>query len=264
MLDRVPNVIAAGRLLAGGRSRTKGGVVLGYHDVTDGPARTDYDVTVAALRQQLVALQAWGLRIVPLADLADALIAGQTVDGMVAVTFDDALEGVYRHAWPLLRELEVPFTVFAVSAELGGDPAWWPDAGRIMSQPHLVEMADAGVAIESHSRHHPSLPAVSATVLRDEVVGGKAEIENITGRETTLLAYPFGHHDPAVREVSTEAGFRAGFSFLNGRVTNDQDIFRLPRFTMTSAHHRARLALHVSRRAESWPDTQCDAVKGEG
>lgn len=191
MFERVGGVAGAVRLLAGGRAGGVGGIVLGYHDVVTDSPRTRYDVPLPRFRAQLRALRAWGLQLVPLADMVARLAAGGPVDGLVAVTFDDALEGVYRHAAPVLAELEVPFTVFAVSAELGTEPAWWPDAGRIMSREHLVALAEGGASIECHTRHHPSLPLLDGVARRDEVRGAKAELEDLTGRPVRLLAYPF-------------------------------------------------------------------------
>lgn len=251
------------RLLAGARRRGGGGIVLGYHDIVEGDPRNRYDVSPARLRLHLRALRSWGLQLVPLRSLVADLLEGKPVDGQVAVTFDDALEGVHRHALPILTELDVPFTVFAVSAELGTHPAWWPDAGRVMTKEHLLEVAAAGGRIECHTRRHPSLPGLSPAQLRDEVHGAKAELEDLTSSATHLLAYPFGHHDPAVRAEAVDAGFTAGFSFLNGRVTADLDPHKLPRFTMDARHSRLRLALHVARPAEAWPDTQADHIVGE-
>jgi peptidoglycan/xylan/chitin deacetylase (PgdA/CDA1 family) len=45
---------------------------------------------------------------------------------VVALTFDDGYRGVYRHAFPILREHGVPATVFLVTDRIGsGLPLWW-------------------------------------------------------------------------------------------------------------------------------------------
>src|SRR5262249_27032054 len=49
------------------------------------------------------------------------------------VTFDDGYEGVYHHAWPILRELEIPWTVFIATAYLDSAGPFpfddWAEAG---------------------------------------------------------------------------------------------------------------------------------------
>ncbi|HUF84538.1 MAG TPA: hypothetical protein VMQ81_08110, partial [Acidimicrobiia bacterium] len=72
--------------------------------------------------------------------------------------------------------------------------------------------------------------------------------------------YPFGHHDDGVRAVARRVGYRAGFTFLNGRVEGGLDRYRLPRLTMYEGHTRAMLAYHLARPASSWPDHQVDRV----
>jgi hypothetical protein len=63
-----------------------------------------------------------------------------------------------------------------------------------------------------------------------------------------------------VRRAAGDAGYRAAFTFLNGRIDGRHDPFRLPRLTMGSHHSALRLAHHLGRPATSWPDTQLDAV----
>lgn len=77
-----------------------------------------------------------------------------------------------------------------------------------------------------------------------------------------LLAYPFDHHDARVRATVVDAGYRAAFTFLNGRITPGVDSYRLPRLTMWKGQGRPRLSYHLARPAHSWPDTQCPAVNG--
>lgn len=262
-LARLRGVVRAGVALAGGRVVTEGAVVLAYHDVGDDPSGGgDYYVSPAQLRRQLATAADVGVRFVPLATLTEAFLSGEPVDGLAAVVFDDGLVGVHRHALPVLADLGVPATVFAVTRGLGSPPPWWRGAARLMTGGELAEVARAGVAVASHTRTHRSLPALGASALADELVGARHELEDLVQAPVDVLAYPFGHHDSRVRDAVAGAGYAAGFSFLNGRVTAGLDRFRLPRITMWSGQGRARLAYHLIRPAGSWPDTQSDVVCG--
>lgn len=260
---------AAGPLSAAGRAATGrasrgGGVVLCYHDVVEGPeVDLDLNVTADQLRHQLTLVRRLGYRFVDLAHLTELFLAGRPVDGLAAVSFDDALVGVARHGMPVLADLDVPATLCTVSTVWGQVPRWWPGSQRTMSRAELEEAVGAGLRLAGHTRTHASLPGLSAAVLREEVSGCRAELEDLVQTPVDVFAYPFGHHDPAVREAVVEAGYVAAYTFLNGRVTGAEDRLRLPRFTMGHHHDRLRLGYHLSRAASSWPDHQADAVTGE-
>ena len=53
------------------------------------------------------------------------------------------------------------------------------------------------------------------------VLDGSGFKEPSTRTAVDLLAYPSGHHDARVRAHAAAAGYRAGFTFLNGRVLPD-------------------------------------------
>lgn len=254
---------AAGLLALGRRLQTAGAIVLAYHDVGDDPDNhTSYYVSPGHFRRQLDLARQAGLSFVTLEEVTTGFLAGADVDGLAAVVFDDALAGVHHHAMPVLLELGVPAAVFAVSAELGKDPPWWPGAARVMTAAEIREMTDAGFSIASHTRTHRSLAGAERRALVDEVNGSRSELEDLTGRTVGLFAYPYGHFDRAARAAVQEAGYRAAYSFLNGRIVAGLDAYRLPRLNMWSDQGRARLAYHLARPARSWPDTQLDEVQG--
>lgn len=236
--------------------------MLAYHDVvaTDDDVY-DYAVTAERFRQQLEWAMSWGLRCTTLNDLVDRHASGAPLDGLAAVVFDDCFVGVHRHAAPVLADLGVPSTLFAVSDELGTKPSWWPEAGRIMSRSELLELVAApGVDVGSHTRTHARLPTLTSAEKREEVVASRAALEDVVERDVPTFAYPYGQHDAEVRALAGEAGYDAAFTFLNGRVVHDQDRLRLPRLNMVQGLDRPRLAFSLARRARSWPDTQLDRV----
>lgn len=261
-----------GRLRAAGRAATvmakrpisaSGALVFAYHDIVASRAEcTEYAVDVERFRRQLEMTRTSGHRFVTLGEIVDLLNAGQSIDGLAAVTFDDALEGVRRHAAPVLAELRVPATVFVVTDVLGQDPPWWPGSGPIMARAGLEELAAAGVHLGSHTQSHASLPTLERKVLETEIVDSKAALEAITGSPIEHLAYPYGHFSPLVRDTASEAGYTAAFTFLNGRTIPNLDPFRLPRLTVGNHHNAARWAYHLARDPDSWPDTQLDDFTG--
>lgn len=249
--------------LAGVKMRFTGAVVLGYHDVEPArDTRTDYTVTPEILASQLQDARGYGLTFVTLEEITRRWIQRRPLDGLAAVVFDDALLGVHRYAAEVLADLRVPGTLFPLTKGLGQPPAWWPGSARTLNSHEMAELRDLGWTVGSHTRTHASLPSLSPDRQRTEIFASKAELEDTVGRSVTSIAYPFGHHDQRVRDLSREAGYEVGFTFLNGRISTDLDQFKLPRLTMTMQSRGARWAYHLARTADSWPDTQLDRVDG--
>jgi peptidoglycan/xylan/chitin deacetylase (PgdA/CDA1 family) len=258
-LAQLRGALSAVATLAGRSPVVAGSIILAYHDVTD-LGSTDYQVTPSRFRAHLQWATHLGIEFVPLEDIVRAHLGGVTLDGKAAVVFDDALVGVYRHALPILQELGIPATVFVVTDQLGLAPPWWPGADRVMTEAELLQSAAGGLTMASHTRSHPSLPSLDLVDIEAELRGSKVFLEDLLGQPADLLAYPFGHFDSRTRKVAAEVGYRAAFSFLNGRVEAGLDPYTLPRLTMWQGQDRARLTYHLVRPPASWEQGQLDEV----
>jgi peptidoglycan/xylan/chitin deacetylase (PgdA/CDA1 family) len=106
------------------------GGVVAYHGVGESPPTPIMHVTPRRLRAQLINLRERH-RIVPLRELVERWHNQASTRNCVAITFDDAYAGVLVHALPILRELDIPATIFVASdhAELGAS-YWWDDVTR--------------------------------------------------------------------------------------------------------------------------------------
>ena len=247
--------------LARHRRAAAGAAILGYHDVVDGGRPDDfYTVTAAALRAHIRTLRRLGMEIVDLGEIVDRLEQGVSVDGLAALTFDDALVGVVRSALPVLQSEEAPATIFVVPGALGVDPPWWPGAQRTMTVDELRTAARQGIRLEAHTLLHRSLPSLPGEDLLTDLAANRSRHAELFGDPPSLLAYPSGHHDGRVRAAARDAGFRAGFTFLNGRVESENDRFKLPRLAVWRGMGAVTLARHLARQPGTWPDHQWDVV----
>jgi len=254
-----------GQTLLTHRGPPPGGLILAYHDVVaDEAGHNKWVVGVDRLRGHVETLRRLGYRIVHLTEIVDAVIAGRSPDRMAALTFDDALEGVYRFGAPTLAELGAPATVFVVSNAWSSAPAWWPGSAPVMTLEELQEMTALGWSVGAHSRTHPSLPSLAGPILAGEVAGAVEELQRLGFAPVDTFAYPFGHYNASVIEAVSASSCRAACSFLNGRVSAADDRFQLPRLTMGVHVSNQRLAYHALRSSASWPAHQVGESLGGG
>lgn len=106
-------------------------LVVRYHAVAaDGLPAPTYAGPEITIPRSLFAAQMRFLRRayapVPLAAMTDALAAGKAPpSGSVAITFDDGYADNYFQAFPVLREHQIPATVYVATEGVDGGPLLW-------------------------------------------------------------------------------------------------------------------------------------------
>lgn len=203
--------------------------VLLYHHVHDGPDGS-FRITPARFRRQMETLLAAWYVPVTLDRVLDAGPMCPLPANAVLITFDDAYEDVFEHARPILRELEVPATLFVITDVVGGTNAW--DAGmpphRHMTAEQIGALAREGWSIGSHSRTHPALTSADCD-LEAELGGSREALERLTGGRVRALAYPGGHRDARVKAAAARH-YSMGFSTDNQPPYPAGDRYDVPRF----------------------------------
>ncbi|MEW5773085.1 MAG: polysaccharide deacetylase family protein [Thermodesulfobacteriota bacterium] len=89
--------------------------------------------------------------------------------GMVTLTFDDGLAGVYAHAYPVLRRLGLPGVAAVIVERLeSGDPDY-------MRPEQVRELQDAGWEIASHSLTHRRVVDIPARYDQEPLAGWRPD-----------------------------------------------------------------------------------------
>jgi peptidoglycan/xylan/chitin deacetylase (PgdA/CDA1 family) len=100
----------------------------------------------------------------------------------------------------------------------------------IMTWDDVRTMRDAGMDIESHSRHHRVLQTLDGADLRDELDGARTDLARELGRPPRVIAYPVGRSImpyPKVRDAVAAAGYRCGLTNASGIVPLWKKVDRL-------------------------------------
>lgn len=110
-----------------------------------------------------------------------------------------------------------------------------PSDDLMMSSNQLRSLHLAGMAVGGHTRTHPILARLHDDAARQEIEGGKADLEAIIGQRLTLFAYPNGKpdtdYDARHAAMVRNAGFETAVSTAPGIARPTSDCLQLPRFT---------------------------------
>lgn len=154
-------------------------VILMYHRVfPHGEGVPDYSpngmsVTPAEFRMQMQFVRRH-YEVVPLARIVAAVRGEQEfTPGMCAVTFDDGWHDVYVHAFPLLRELSIPATIFLTTGFVTGTQWYWEERARyLLAVLHAWRGAASVSAHESVNRQLAGFGLEGVLSVRDSHLPG--------------------------------------------------------------------------------------------
>jgi peptidoglycan/xylan/chitin deacetylase (PgdA/CDA1 family) len=166
-----------------------------------------YVVRNADFRSQMRWLQQTARRAMSVGEaLAIRATNGEERPGVV-VTFDDGCESDLISAAPTLREASYNATFYITIAFLG--------QRGYMNLAQLSELSTLGFEIGCHSMTHAYLTDLDERGLAREIVGAKAQLEDILGKPVEHFSCPGGRWDARVTQVARTAGYR---SVVNSRV----------------------------------------------
>ena len=176
--------------------------ILMYHSID--PSGSAISIDEAAFRAHVAFLASGAVRVVPLETLA----AGDAPDNAVALTFDDAFTNFASLAWPLLRQHNLPATLYVVTRHPGTNAWRGKDAAGIPTMPLMDwdavgRVAQEGVALGAHGRTHPNLRTLDDAALQDELAGSADDLEQRTGKRPTSFAYPYGGVTEHIAETAS-------------------------------------------------------------
>jgi biofilm PGA synthesis lipoprotein PgaB len=226
--------------------------ILCYHEISEkAEALTPaYAVTPTNFLRQMEWLRNHGHRFVSVDDLLASRAGKKRLpDKAVLVTFDDAYQSAFVHAWPVLKMFRIPAVVSIVGSWLERretidfDGKQRPRA-MMISWEALREMARSGlVEVGSHSWDlhrgllaNPQGNMQPATTTRrwiadqrryeDEAAyrrrieadlsRSRAEILRRTGEAPRVIAWPYGRFNATAVAIAERLGFKVGLTLEDG------------------------------------------------
>lgn len=204
--------------------------ILLYHNVTWGYSLhdTSLHITPDEFENQLTALRDNGYNIISLRDYTEYVNNGKSLpEKSVIITFDDGYVGVYKHAYPILKKMNIPATVFVITGLVGYNDTSFPH----FTWEQAYEMDQSGVIdIQSHTRFHYNATEIPLTLLKLELRKSKYDIETRLNKKCDFLAFPYGAYNQDCLDAAIAAGYTC-VSRTEDKGTNRKSdgLFRLNR-----------------------------------
>ncbi len=208
--------------LFGDRRRSSFGILM-YHRITPNipgiPVPT-WNVTPERFRDQMRGLLARGYNPWPLRKAVEYHRKGlQIPPNTFVLTFDDGYECVYTNAWPVLKELQIPATVFIVSGLVDTDGPMpcedWPVAGsnlvpvsawRPLSKDQCREIsADGLVDLGTHTHWHEDYRGRPEAFHHDLTLSLQT-MRKLFGNKEIAFAFPYGYAEPELTMLVKNSG----------------------------------------------------------
>jgi peptidoglycan/xylan/chitin deacetylase (PgdA/CDA1 family) len=194
--------------LFGSMAGRRAGMLL-YHRVqpwTPDSPEPSFSVTPDLFRAQLAGLLDAGFRFVRLEEVLRASRTGRPLPRQsVVLTFDDAFQSIYHHAYPVLRELAIPAVAFICTAYLDSTAPFpfdvWGSAHRDAVRPEAFlplridqcrTMAESGlIEFGAHTHTHQDFRGRTDDLRRDLRQSADIVRDLFDSREVPF-AFPYG------------------------------------------------------------------------
>ena len=232
--------------------------VLGYHDFSSTKDATEMLISTAKFRRQMQAIKDLGLNVISLEDFTAWKRGEKTIgDRSVLITIDDGWKSIYTDAFPILKELGFPFTIFLYTNYING-------GSNALTTAMIKEMQKHGCSIGSHSISHPYPAAVKSerakgeaafkAYLQKEMGQSRKSLQKQFGGDILCYAYPGGFVTGEMLPIAAEQGYECLFTVLPGKTTRSTSNFTIPRYIILGTHD------YIFRNATSFKATKTSAA----
>jgi peptidoglycan/xylan/chitin deacetylase (PgdA/CDA1 family) len=237
--QKIKRSIAGVSGLLGRDSARRLSVILNYHSVH--PTH-ETSTRPEDFLQQMEYLKAH-FNVISLSDFYRMRTAGRDLPAHIAmVTFDDGYRDNYDHAFPVLRRLDLPATIFLTTGFVNGEIDITQECKSYGGLDHLKwtqikEMSNHGVYFGAHTHRHPILTKLPLDKADAEILRSKQVFEEKLGGPVRHFAYPLGQpgtFNTAIMNILKKHGFDLSCCTIWGTDNNNTDLFALQRIRIDS------------------------------
>lgn len=206
--------------------------VLMYHSISDWSS--ELAVTPENFEKQVKWLKESGYKFVTVSEL----LALDSTQKTVCLTFDDGFEDNYTQMFPLLQRYNAKATIYLA-----------PDIANIkkLTGSQIKEMQASGLCeFGAHTLTHVNLSQLTDNKSKEEIGLSKSRVEALTQSECRAFAYPFGRYTEKTVELVKEAGFDSAVTVKKG-IEHISDPYRMKRISILGKTNRLQFYIAMTR-----------------
>lgn len=207
--------------------------ILMYHEI--GYEGGSFSVTPENFAKQMEYLKDGGYDVISLNQLVEGIKSGRVFKrNKVVITFDDGYENNFKYAYPVLKKMKFPATIFIISGFM--DKAPKEGEKEFLRWAEVKEMSENGISFGSHTASHIYLGDVTdENAAAGEIAGSKKMIEEKIGSNAGYFCYPSGGFNDMVKAMVKSAGYKGACTTNRGFVDFNRDVYELKRVKVTNS-----------------------------
>lgn len=176
--------------------------------------RNAFEMTASSFERLMRFLIGQGWKALTQEQLLEMVKQGQWRQKCFHLTFDDIYDTVYKEAYPILKQLRIPFTAF-VTKDLVDKPGY-------ITMEHLKLLAkDPLCSIGGHGLQHLVFRNLSGEEMREQCLSERVWLEQMLPVKVETFAFPYGRVvevSNSNRKMIRKMGFKMAFSAIEGSV----------------------------------------------
>ncbi len=199
--------------------------VIMYHSIDENTSSA-LSVSPKSFARQMKFLKDFGYNVISLEELIGYIRDKKPLKAKtIAITFDDGYKNNYTDAYPALKRYNLPTTIFVIVDNVGKEGFLnWND---------IKEMSLNNITIGSHTLKHAYLTSLDFKSLDNELMLSKRILEEKIGKRVSVMSYPLGGFNEAVKEAVKRAGYIGACATNPGKKYPNNDIYALKRIRIS-------------------------------
>ena len=192
----------------------------------------ELEITPDFLEQTIETYRRQDQRFVSIDEACEIIVRSRTDHPFVCLTFDDGYQDNYDIAYPILKQMNVPFAIYVTTGFIDNRlPMWWyPDQQLGLGFEELRALdREPLCTIGAHTFSHPRIDTLTASEQRKEIVDSRTTLEQWLGHSIQHFSYPHGAYNDETLSIVCECGFSSALCAWGGSIRRGTNSLLLPR-----------------------------------